>query len=161
MEEKINCELQFQFRHNLSDESIELCGFKVRNSIFEMHAYLFQLFIYVNVYLLKYVRSDSCTDFNVQITSSGVTDKTLLGSAYFESSDFQNILSCGIRCLKQRKCKSINFNSETLLCQLNTENHITKTSSLNVSHSGFQYYNTQEWSQVRVFERLLLLLCIV
>ncbi|XP_076079148.1 uncharacterized protein LOC143049372 [Mytilus galloprovincialis] len=66
---------------------------------------------------------------------------TILQNCVYETNIQPDKTFCLIRCLEQRKCKSVNYNTDTSDCQLNSEDHNTQPDSLIASKDSTQYYS--------------------
>ncbi|CAG2225513.1 unnamed protein product [Mytilus edulis] len=83
--------------------------------------------------------TENCEIVYLPLLHLSLRDKTLETFVY-ETNIQPDKIFCLIRCLKQRKCKSVNYNTDTSACQLNSEDHNTQSASLTASTDSTQYY---------------------
>ena len=108
------------------------------------------LFLFI-VYL-----SDLITTNNIQEYCRAVNLPTLalwLQGKILDDHVYTNVLTldrnfCLIRCLRQRRCKSVNYNQDTLICQLNSESHVNQPSSIVVTSDNTQYFTIDDVDEV-------------
>jgi len=55
--------------------------------------------------------------------------------------------SLSVRCMRQRKCRSINYNLTSSLCELNNASYISAPGDLH-SGEGVVHFAVEEWPQV-------------
>ena len=67
----------------------------------------------------------------------------------FASLSVRSVTLCAARCLRQKKCKSINFDRKERICALNSETHLTRPGQFgSTSNSFLVYYDISDWKQV-------------
>ena len=115
-----------------------------------MHLILVPTFI---IFQYNLRLTDTCMVFQMPPLTSTIQGKYLIGFNF--SSDFTADKNfCLIRCLKQRKCKSVNYHSQTTECQMNTETHTGQPSALIPSPDLTQYYSVDIINEVRLIQHL-------
>ncbi|VDI54627.1 Hypothetical predicted protein [Mytilus galloprovincialis] len=92
--------------------------------------------------------AENCKIVNLPLLQLSLRDKRLENFVY-ETNIQPDKTFCLIRCLEQRKCKSVNYIKDTSYCQLNSEDHNTESASLTASTDSTQYYGIDGIDEVR------------
>ncbi|XP_052089178.1 uncharacterized protein LOC127725902 [Mytilus californianus] len=86
---------------------------------------------------------EKCEIVNLPLLPLSLREQILENYVYETNIQADNAF-CLIRCLKQRKCKSVNYNTDTSHCQLNSEDHKTQLASLTSAPDYTQYYTIDD-----------------
>ncbi|XP_033763099.1 uncharacterized protein LOC117344463 [Pecten maximus] len=92
------------------------------------------------------IASANCSSTPVHLARFAQKNKTLNGYTYRQVSHILNVHLCAEQCLLHRMCRSINYNRDLDLCDLNSEDHLSKPQSLSLSVTS-HYYIIDGWPE--------------
>ncbi|XP_060066788.1 uncharacterized protein LOC132547055 [Ylistrum balloti] len=102
------------------------------------------LFFIVNTIKIVY---GHCSSVTVPLSFFAQENKTLTGFTYRRITHVPNVQICAKNCLLHRKCRSINYNSDLLDCELNSADHLGEPQALSTSVTS-QYYIIDGWPEL-------------
>ena len=110
---------------------------------------IFTIIVYMSLlYFCRQALSCKCNRGDVSEILPENIGKVLVNHG-FVSLYLRSEALCAARCLRQKKCKSINFDRKERICALNAETHLTKAEQFVATSNKFVvYYTIDEWVKV-------------
>lgn len=100
--------------------------------------------------------SSTCARLSVPVVLSVNVGKVLADQSYLNLTA-NKLVVCGGRCMRQKKCKSVNYDAVTKDCTLNYKSHTSAPSSMvDTSNNDMKYFSVDQWPQVRTVIYLIL-----
>jgi len=104
--------------------------------------------IFINFFQSS-LASGTCSRLQNPEPRGQFVDKKLNVSSYF-AIRAKDLKLCGSQCLREKKCKSVNFEEEFELCELNEQSHLTSPNASLVPAIGVIYMPVEELEDLRV-----------
>lgn len=93
-----------------------------------------------------------CESVAMSFPDSPQTGQTMVGFVYRTASTIPNVQLCAKECILHRICRSINYDGHSGVCELNSEDHVSRPTSLSAAiPSTSQYYGIDGWPEVCYF----------
>lgn len=96
-------------------------------------------------------------------TSLSFPGKRLVNHVFEEFSTKKQVIHCAYECLKSSRCRSFNYESEGLVCQLNDADHVQFNTSLIDEANGTsnEYHQREAFSLEQVLYIYLIIAIII